>query len=249
MARRTQAHDSSHEDTSALVTAARDGDQHAFATLYRRHQSDLHGAVVSILRNRHDAEEIVHDTFLLAWQRLDTLADPASFGGWLVAIGRNRALNRRRKEMRSRPFDAATITDIFDDASPSSTPDPARVAEANADRDLVWSALQGLGERDRQALVLSLHKESGPSELAATLGISANLASQILHRLQGRMRTAIDAWTLWAHGRPACPTLATTLARRCMTDFDAATVAVVARHGRGCPTCSTQAEHRHLVAA
>lgn len=137
------------EEMAEIVTAALDGDQEAFTTLYLRHVGELHGVVVSILRNRHDAEEVVHDTFLLAWQRLDTIADPAAFAGWLVTIGRNRALNRRRKELRSRPFDGTTIMEIVEDASAPMV-DPARVAETNADRDLVWSAAQGLAAvRDR----------------------------------------------------------------------------------------------------
>src|SRR5262245_39175231 len=72
-----------------LVRAARDGDSSAFARLYERYGRVVHGlllARVSRRMSRDDADDLVQDVFLTAWRRLDSLRDPAAFGGWIAMI-------------------------------------------------------------------------------------------------------------------------------------------------------------------
>src|SRR5688572_7055017 len=55
----------------------------------------------SVLRDEHEAEDAVQDTFLRAFQGLHTLRDPDAFAGWLVTLARNAAFNRFRKRRRT----------------------------------------------------------------------------------------------------------------------------------------------------
>ena len=56
--------------------------------------------------DRSIGAEVAQDAFLRAWRALDTLRDPLVFGGWLLRIARNAALNRRRSEVRATAVDA-----------------------------------------------------------------------------------------------------------------------------------------------
>ena len=71
-----------------LVRAARDGDERAFGALYERYARVIHGLLLA-RAPRADVEDLVQDVFLAAWNRLNSLREPAAFGGWLSMIARN----------------------------------------------------------------------------------------------------------------------------------------------------------------
>src|SRR3982751_81934 len=83
-------------DDGRLVRAARDGDRGAFASLYDRYARVVHGLLLARV-GRDDVEDLVQDVFLTAWRRLDGLRDPAAFGGWILMITRNRAMDFHRR--------------------------------------------------------------------------------------------------------------------------------------------------------
>jgi RNA polymerase sigma-70 factor, ECF subfamily len=83
-----------------LFERIRARDAGAVAELYDRHSHVLYGLIVRILRDRSEAEEVLQEVFVLAWNRVDTynvaLGTPA---GWLVRVARNRAIDRLRAKM------------------------------------------------------------------------------------------------------------------------------------------------------
>src|SRR5262245_5067033 len=89
---------SSESDDVRLVDAARQGSRAAFGDLYRRYARMIHGIVLARV-SRSDAEDLVHDVFLHAMARLDTLRDSQAFGAWLATIARNRAVDHARRRV------------------------------------------------------------------------------------------------------------------------------------------------------
>src|SRR5215218_5190699 len=85
-----------------LVLALRAGDQLAFGQLFDRWYDRVHELARRITRDDGLAGDVAQDAFLAAWQRLDDLGDPASFGGWLLRIARNRALDVVRSRAQAR---------------------------------------------------------------------------------------------------------------------------------------------------
>src|SRR5690242_20529513 len=79
-----------------LVLAARRGDRDAFAEIYARFAGAVHAVVLARVR-WGEAGDVVQDVFLIAWERLPNLRDPAAFPGWLMTIARNRALDALRR--------------------------------------------------------------------------------------------------------------------------------------------------------
>src|SRR5579862_1280663 len=107
-----------------LVRRAQRRDSDAFAALIERYERSALATAYAQLREAHRAGDAVQEGFLRAWQELPRLQELAKFGGWLMQIVRNAAIDQRR---RIRP----TIPEFPDLASKEG--DPARHLE-QADR-------------------------------------------------------------------------------------------------------------------
>jgi RNA polymerase sigma factor (sigma-70 family) len=226
---------------AAFVLAARAGDEDAFGRLFDRWFDPIHDIAWRILHNRDTAAEVAQDVFLVAWQGLGDLEQPGSFGGWVRRIARNRALNRLDRERRSRP-DSDTAAAALDRSAPDV--DMTAALGEREQNELVWAAASALGERDTSLLDLHLRHGMGASEIAAELGVTANNAHQLLHRLKGKLGSAIRAWVLWRAGGQACPGLERAVADAGLTTFGAEAVRVVDRHARSCATCEERRQLR-----
>ena len=81
------------------MVSAREGAAWAFGALYRRNAKYLGGIVTRLLRSREDADDIVHDTFVIAFEKLHTLREDSAFRGWLlrIAVMQTRQVLRRRR--------------------------------------------------------------------------------------------------------------------------------------------------------
>jgi RNA polymerase sigma-70 factor (ECF subfamily) len=93
-----------------LFSEARSGDQQAFAELSLRYRGMLMSRIFQIVRHQEDAEDVLQETFLKAYQHLQTSRGACSFSTWLVAIGTKMSLMllRRRKALRKYSCDAVT---------------------------------------------------------------------------------------------------------------------------------------------
>src|SRR5580765_5837365 len=81
----------------ALVRAAKAGDDSAFEELVRRYDRNVFRIAQHITQNREDAEDVVQEAFLKAYQNLERFQEQSKFYTWLVRIAVNEALMRLRK--------------------------------------------------------------------------------------------------------------------------------------------------------
>lgn len=231
-----------------LVLALRAGDQEAFGRLFERWYDRVHELARRITRDDGLAADVAQDAFLAAWQRLDRLEDAAAFGGWLLRIARNRALDVVRAPAHTRTETDDDVSLLVDEQAVASRAaaleDPALVAGDREVQDLVWSAAATLGERDLTALDLSLRHGLEPAEIGEVLGINRNAANQLVHRMKGRLATAVGCRVLWRGGAPACADLASVLEADGVDRFDAQAVRVADRHAERCEECSRRRETR-----
>ena len=243
---------------AALVAAIRDGDEAAFGDLYNSWFDRVYGVARRILRDDAAAADVAQDAFLAAWRNIDTLDDTAAFGGWLLRIARNRALDRRAKDMRSSPVDGEGFAVIEDTAASAAgapagfaiedrlrtADDPAHAAEQADLAALVWDAADALGERDATVLDLTLRYDLDAGEVATVLDVNRNNAHQLIHRCRNRLGDAVRARVLWRGGSPDCDTLATALSLAGISAFDADAVKAINKHATACDECTDVAETR-----
>ncbi len=234
---------------AALVERCRDGDDRAFGELYDAWFDRVHDLAGRILRDRDLAAEVAQDTFLTVWRRLDTLQDPDAFGGWLLRIARNRALNVSERERRSTAVDDRTLAGMDSGGSPVSAPggveqrlsraqDPTAAAEDAELVALVWSAADALGERDRTVLDLTLRHGLAPAEVGEVVGVNRNAANQLVHRVKGRLGSALGARVLWDGPLPRCEALAAALAAAGIDRFGPEAAQLATGHAESCEECS-----------
>ena len=85
-------------DMTALVAAARNGDQDAFTALYEAASQDVYRSARAVLRSEELALDVQQDTFIYAFSHLDQLEDPAKFPAWVRRIAVNQAKTALRKQ-------------------------------------------------------------------------------------------------------------------------------------------------------
>ncbi|MGH2706415.1 MAG: sigma-70 family RNA polymerase sigma factor [Actinomycetota bacterium] len=223
----------------ALVAAALAGDRDAVAAIYDRYADRLHDFCYSVLRDRDEAADAVHDTFLHAIPRLGQLRDPARLRPWLYAIARNQALSVVRARKRFEP-----VEEVPEVSAGGSGSDPETSAEHAELRRLVWDAAAGLAPRDRMVLDLHLRQGLEGEELAEAAGMSTPQAYVALSRLRDQVERALGAFLIARLGRHDCPDLEGILA-----GWDGAFSPLVrkrvARHVDGCEICGPR--RRRLV--
>src|ERR1700741_2863031 len=126
-------------DDVDLVLAARSGDRAAWAGIYDRYADRLHDFCWSVLRDRDEAADAMHDTFITAYRKIDQLRDPTRLRSWLFAVARTEALAHARKRKRAVPTEEIEVT--------AGGGGPEAAAQTEELRALVWAAAAGLADR------------------------------------------------------------------------------------------------------
>jgi RNA polymerase sigma-70 factor (ECF subfamily) len=137
----------------------------------------------SLTSNAHDAEDLVQDTLLRAYQAIDRF-DGAHARAWLFTILRNTHVNRNRKRrpgLLDDPHDAETIPETRQS-------DPAELAEQSAFRDAVVAAIATLPEKNRAVVELVDLDSCSYAEVALALGIPIGTVMSRLHRGRRQIR-------------------------------------------------------------
>ena len=197
--------DDAHETT--LVPAAIAGDESAFTTLTRRYRRELHVHCYRMLASFEDAEDLVQETFLKAWQKRETFQGRASFRAWLYRIATNACLDFLARQERR-------VIEITPRGVPSDDthkvphiawlqPYPDRLLERTASDDsgpdavLVRNetiqlaflvAMQLLPPKQRAVLILSDVLDWSASEAAALLESSVPSVNAALQRARETLR-------------------------------------------------------------
>ena len=165
-----------------LISRAQSGDEQAFAELMRAYYAYVYAVVIKIVNNRHDAEEVVQDTFFNAYRGLPQLEDRTKFKGWLAKIARNRARNWRRKQR----VDTMSI----DEVSESTLQTPDAVADElirDEQRELIRRAMETLPQKDREIARAYYLDGASYDELIQTHGLSYKAISFRLSRTKQRL--------------------------------------------------------------
>lgn len=140
------------------------GDRSAMGALYDRHASLLLGVALRLLGDRPEAEDLVHDVLLEAWQRADTYdASRASVKSWLLLRLRSRALDRLRSARLSRRAPDDELA-----RRPAHAPeDPA----LQPDREGLGARVEGLPDAQHTVVRLIYFEGLSAREAAERLGV------------------------------------------------------------------------------
>jgi RNA polymerase sigma-70 factor (ECF subfamily) len=151
-------------DESAVVDHARAGDEAAFAELVLRYAPMVLSLAFASTGSRLDAEDVVQETFLVAWTALPRFRGDAAFSTWLYGLARTRCADRaRRAAVRPR-----LARYSGGDAAEAASPDPERRKTALA----ILTAAARLPLPQRQAVLLRDVQGLSYEEVASVQNVS-----------------------------------------------------------------------------
>ena len=176
-------------DDAEAVALAQRGDLDAYEHLVARYTAAAHRAAV-LLGAGDDAEDVVQESFVRAYQKLRWCREGTAFRPWLLAIVTNltRNLHRSRRRREALVLHAAARSEL-----PVTGPDePAAAAVATDRRAYLVAALGALDDRDRDVLVCRYLLELSEAETADALGWPVGTVKSRTSRALQRVRAQLD---------------------------------------------------------
>ena len=146
-----------------ILDRCRDGEVKAQFMLYKQYSKAMYNIAIRFLNNKMDAEDILQESFVTAFEKLDNLDSDDAFGSWLKRIVINNCISHIRRNR----FEFEDL----EDHSPADYPEENE-AELNIDPALVHNAIRDLPHGGRTILVLHALEGYKHREIAGMLGVS-----------------------------------------------------------------------------
>ncbi len=174
-------------DDRTVAGRAADGDPEAFAVLVARYTPLLRAYVRRLLGASDEVDDVVQDTFVVAWLKLPSLADLGAVKSWLIRIASRKAFDRLRSRRPS--------TDLADQELPEADRlAPARVAETRSQLQALGAALSRLPEAQRQCWVLREIAEYSYEDVAAEMALPVSTVRGLLARARKSLVVQMEDW-------------------------------------------------------
>jgi len=176
-----------------LISRCLDGDPTAFGELVRRYQDRLYSTVYRLVDNTEDAQDVVQDAFLSAYQSLPSFHGDSAFFTWLYRIAVNTAISLRRKQrlvysIESGRNGESGIEPL--DQSESNRPDHG--LERAEEERRIQDALNRLSPEHRTVLILKDMEGQKYEVMAEILGVPIGTIRSRLHRARLELRQILE---------------------------------------------------------
>lgn len=190
-----------------IVVRVLAGETALFEVLMRRHNQRLYRAARAILRDDHEAEDVMQEAYVNAYSHLGQFDGRAQFSTWLTKIAVYEALARVRRRGRYDPMDESALETLM---PPTPTPDPERQAFGRELGALIESAVDQLGDGYREVFMLRQVEGMSTAETAQALGVSEDVVKTRFSRARSALqrdlleRTDSAAATAFTFGQARC---------------------------------------------
>jgi RNA polymerase sigma-70 factor (ECF subfamily) len=173
-----------------VVTYVLAGQTALFEILMRRYNERLYRAARAIVRDEHEAEDVMQQAYVNAYAHLRQFTGKARFSTWLTTIAINESLARVRRRGKYESFeDESSNVEPF--VAPDERLDPERQAVTGELRTLLEGAIDGLPNGAREVFVLREVEGLSTAEAAAALGVSQDVVKTRLSRARAGLRRAL----------------------------------------------------------
>jgi len=173
------------------------GDISGLAHLVERYEVRAVRTAYLITHDQALAEDVVQNTFLQIYQRMDQFDEQRAFAPWFMRSVVNAALRAARQQQRSLSLDGPTpaSASTFAELLPDPRPGPDDEAERAELRQIVWEALDQLSPEQRAAVVLRYYLELSDDEMSDELDIAPGTVRWRLHAARKRLRGLLRSST------------------------------------------------------
>lgn len=185
-------------DEGTLVAQTREGDARAFTALVKRYEGKIFRLAQHITQNREDAEDVLQETFLKAYEHLDQFQGNSKFYTWIVRIAVNQALMKLRKRRTDK---TVSIDESIDTGEDTVAREIAAWDESPEQRysreelgEILSSAIDSLAAPYRAVFVLRDMEELSTEETAQALDLSIPAVKSRLLRARLQLRDKLTRY-------------------------------------------------------
>lgn len=171
-----------------VVARVKRGETALYEILMRRYNQRLYRAARAILKDEAEAEDVMQDAYVRAFQNLHQFEGRAPFSAWLLRIAVNEALGRKRGRERNTSLEQGNENGEISMNMVETGPDPEQSATRAELGQMLETAVMGLPEAYRAVVMLRDVEEMSTAETAAALDLTENNVKIRLHRGHTMMR-------------------------------------------------------------
>ncbi|MGM5470619.1 RNA polymerase sigma factor [Flavobacteriaceae bacterium LMO-SS05] len=200
-----------------IIQKILDGEVELFEILLRRYNELLFRTIRSYINSEYDVEDVMQDTYIKAYEKLYQFKNDALFSTWLVRIGINEALQRKRKVSRLKISDIAVEQNI-NQLTNISLMDPEKRTIQKESIAFLEKAVDMLPEKYKIVYMLKEVEGMNISEISNCLDLSNSNVKVRLHRARTMMKDTILLLTntsnIFEFGNSKCDRIVETVMRR-----------------------------------
>ncbi len=179
------------EALPGLFRRIREGDGDAFRLLTRAYQQKVFALAYAFFRDKEDALDLVQETFLRVFQKIDSYQEGRSFEAWLLQVTRNLCIDRYRKDrIRRREQEASVPVDEL----PVAAEGAEEAIHASDFKDVLTRCVDRLSERQRQIFILRHYNQLKNEEIARSLGISLGTVKSLHFKALQNLRALMEPY-------------------------------------------------------
>jgi len=172
-----------------LVLSAKNGNKKAFDKLYKLTSNDVWFTCVSLLKDEENAKDIMQETYITAFLKLDTLKDEEKFCGWLTTIATNKSKNKLKGKVEYQIDDEVLIAKTETDELML----PEEYINKAEKRKVLLQIIEDtLSFNQYQVVLMFYFNELSIAEIAQALEISEGTVKSRLNSSRAKMKTAIE---------------------------------------------------------
>jgi RNA polymerase sigma-70 factor (ECF subfamily) len=165
------------------------GDRAALQTVYSLTSAKLFGIAIRILGERSEAEDVLQEVYVTVWRKAATFdAARASPMTWLIAIVRNRAIDRLRAGRQNRRMEPIDVADEVADTAPAAD----SALESARDHARLHGCLDGLEARERNALRGAFFDGNTYDELAERMKVPLGTMKSWIRRAMIKLKSCLE---------------------------------------------------------
>jgi RNA polymerase sigma-70 factor (ECF subfamily) len=159
------------DEALRLVERCKAGDRLAFGELYQRYKQDALRFIRHAVRDRHEAEDILQESFLEVASSIGSFAGRSSFQGWLRSICVRTALRHMKRRYRQVGESGASADESeWASREPAPGPDPREGYEQRERARRIGQLLEKLAPKKRMVLLLHDFEGVSPKEISEMVG-------------------------------------------------------------------------------
>ena len=172
------------EHITQLLQRCEKGDRSAQFEIYKRYYKAMYNTALRILKNSFEAEDVMQESFLIAFTKLGTFKGDVAFGAWLKRIVVNKSITQYRKNHKVDEVGLDVVKEQGEEME----------EEGSYERLSVIAIKNGINQlKDNYRLALSLHLIEGydHEEIAGIMDISYQNSRTMISRAKQKLRTLL----------------------------------------------------------